>query len=236
MNNEILETAPSETDYIEYDYTETPPGDGASDQINIYSPASINIFGADVGESIDDTVPESKEETESEVFLEDLEVADPVRVLSVSANNEQLRAALSPGDFKNLWTLSINGNEYRVLFPVGAELSVVNGKLVNLSSSNITGVIMDSSLSDSSYFNYTFTVLPFTSSNTQTTVYRYGARSYLTRYYPNTANNLATDVSYYNASVVDRPVGAAFNRYQITIIIMLAAALVVSIIGGLIRR
>lgn len=236
MNDEVLETAPSETDYVEYDYTETPPGDGANDQINIYSPAAINIFGADVGESIDDSILESTEETESEVFLEDLEVADPVRVLSVSANNEQLRAALSPEDFKNLWTLSINGNEYRVLFPVGSELSVVDGKLVNLSSSNITGVVMDSSLSDSSYFNYTFTVLPFTSSNTQTTVYRYGARSYLTRYYPNTANSLATDVSYYNASVVDRPVGATFNRYQITIIIMLAAALVVSIIGGLIRR
>lgn len=237
MNEELLETAPSDTEYVEYDYMESSSSDAASDQINIYSPAAINIYSSDMDETTEETISESTEETEPEVFLEDIEVSDPVRVLSVSGSDQQLRAALSPDAFKNLWTLSINGNEYRVLFPVGAELSVVDGKLVNLSSSNITGVIMDSSLSDSSYFNYTFTVLPFTSSSTQNTVYRYGARSYLTRYYTGTSQtNLVTDVSYSNASVIDRPLGASFNRYQITIIVLLAAALVVSVIGGLIRR
>lgn len=236
MNEELLETAPSETEFVEYDYSEDATGDERSGEINIYSPAAINIFTPDVGEAASDPAEES-EETESEIFLEDLEVADPVRVLSVSANDEQLRAALSADAFKNIWTLSINGREYKVLFPVGAELDVVDGKLINRSSSNITGVVLDSSLSDNSYFNYTFTILPFTSPSTQNTVYRYGARSYLTRYYTGTSQTtLVTDVSYYNASVVDRPVGATFNRYQITVIIMLAAAIVVSIIGGLIRR
>lgn len=236
MNEELLETAPSETEFVEYDYSEDATSDERSGEINIYSPATINIFTPDVGEAALDPAEES-EESESEVFLEDLEVADPVRVLSVAANDEQLRAALSPDAFKNIWTLSINGRDYKVLFPVGAELDVVDEKLINRSASNITGVVLDSSLSDSSYFNYTFTILPFTSSSTQNTVYRYGARSYLTRYYTGTSQTtLVTDVSYYNASVVDRPVGATFNRYQITVIIMLAAAIVVSIIGGLIRR
>lgn len=235
MNDEVLETAESDTEFVEYDYSTSSGSNEGNHEINIYYPASINLYSDSLEESSSEE-SESKS-TEAEIYLEDVEISDPVRVLSVASNSSNSKATLSSEAVKNLWSLSIGGREYKVLFPIGAELDIIDDTLINRSASNITGVIIDSSLSDSSYFNYTFTILPFTSSSSQNTVYRYGARSYLTRYYTGTSQTtLVTDVSYYNATVIDRPVGASFNRFQITTTILLVAGIVVSIIGGLIRR
>lgn len=139
-------------------------------------------------------------------------------------------------NFKNLWTIKINGTSYDVLFPQEASLEVVDGKIYNTGSSNITGIVIDSSFSDSSFSNYTFTILPVSASSTQNTVYRYGSRMYLTRYSASTGNTLTTTVSYVQAVCENRPSGWSLSKGDMVIAGVLLLSLLVSILGGLFRR
>lgn len=179
-----------------------------------------------------------EETSEPEVYLEDLE--NPKEQIVVDYVNNYtggLSRASSIPDFRNLWKLSINDTEYTVLFPDGSDLVVVDGKIYNRGSSSITGVIIDNSFSDSSYFDQTITVLPLASSSTQNTVYRYGSRVYITRYSQGASStNLVTSVSYVQPDSVQRPSGWNITPEGLVICGLLLFSVLVSIVGGLLRR
>lgn len=229
MENESLETVAEEWSDITIESEDDRISYGDGTNVIIDSPGSVTIL-----HSPGDT--EEEETTEYEVYLDSLESEDKIVVSDIRSNSIKSRAAISRSDLRNTWTLEIASIEYVVLFPEGADLISIDGLLVNMGTSNITGVVIDSSLSDSSYFNQTFTVLPFTSSNTQNTVYRYGARSYLTSYSPATGTTLQTNVSYVNADVVKRPIGWSLSPADIVISGLLLFSVLVSILGGMIRR
>lgn len=186
-----------------------------------------------------DPTDDSTEETETseevtEIYLEDITEEAPALVKSINRANDS-RAVGSSG-FRNLWVISVNNTEYTILFPDAADLEVVNGYLYNRSSSNITGIIVDSNFSNSSYIRRTITVMALPSSNTQTTVYRYGSRIYFTDYSPGTTNNLQTTVSYIHPEVVSRPSGWSLSKADMLICGLLLFSILVSILGGIIRR
>lgn len=211
------------------DYTESESGTATVDGWSIDNPLPVQIVSpSDSSEAFEDPEVEVKilgQETEADpIILEDINIysaKSPVRGAS---------------DFKNVWTLEINNTEYKVLFPQNASLSVVDEKLYNTGNSNITGLVLDNSFSDSSYSNYTITVLPVTSSSTQNTVYRYGSRIYITRYSSTTGNTLTTNVSYIQPVVKNRPVGYTFTAPDLVICGLLLLSVLVSIVGGLFRR
>lgn len=161
--------------------------------------------------------------------------ADPVVLEEVNVYSVNARASGST-NFKNLWTITVSGTDYDVLFPAEASLEVVNGKIYNTGSGNITGLVIDGSFSDSSFSNYTFTILPVSASNTQNTVYRYGSRMYLTRYSVSTGNTLTTSVSYVQANVKNRPAGWSLTPADMVISGLLLLSVLVTILGGLFRR
>lgn len=161
--------------------------------------------------------------------------ADPVVLEEINVYSNNTRASGST-NFKNLWTITINGTDYDVLFPAEASLEVVNGKIYNTGSGNITGLVIDGSFSDSSFSNYTFTILPVSASNTQNTVYRYGSRMYITRYSTATGNTLTTTVSYVQANVKNRPAGWSLTPADMVISGLLLLSVLVTILGGLFRR
>ena len=134
------------------------------------------------------------------------------------------------------WKLSVASTEYNILFPENASLSVVDGKLYNTGTSAITGIVLDDSFSDSSYFHRTFTILPLTSNSTQNTVFRYGSRQYFTDYSTYSGTSLQTNVSYIQSSVVHRPYGWDLSQADWLICGLLLFSCLVSILGGLVRR
>lgn len=215
--------------------------------IVIESHEGILFFGD--GRTIDENNPlpvqiidpssesESYEEEESiEVhYLEEATVSEKIELESVAKYESNSRAS-SVTEFKNLWKVSISGQEYDVLFPANATLEVINGKLYNTGSSTVTGTIIDSSFSDTSYSRYTLSVLPVTSSSTQTSVYRYGARSYITEYSPGLNNNLTSTATYVQVGVVDRPVGWSLTPRDWVVCALLLFSILVTILGGIFRR
>lgn len=223
MTDETLE---SNFDNVTYEATESSESSG---DIIINNPGRVEI------NSVPDPVEES---SETQIFLEDFEnPTDPILVESVDGYTVTRSDSRSVPDFRNVWKLTINNTEYSVLFPDGADLVVVNGKLYNRGSSTITGVVLDSSFSDTSYFQYTVSVLPLASSNTQNTVYRYNSRIYLTQYSaPVNGYNLSTNVSYVQVSAVERPSGWQLSQEDLVISSLLLFSVLVSIIGGLLRR
>lgn len=180
----------------------------------------------------------SEESSESQIYLEEFEnPKSEIIVDSVdSYTAERSRAANIP-DFRNLWKLTIGSSEYSVLFPDGSDLVVVNGKIYNRGSSTITGVIVDSNFSDSSYFRQSISVLPLASSSTQNTVYRYGSRIYITTYSQGTSStSLVTNVSYVQPSNVVRPSGWQLSQEGLVICGLLLFSVLVTIVGGLLRK
>lgn len=224
MNDE--ETLASEWEDVTYESQSESESDGS---IIINNPARVEING------LPDPVEESSEAT---IYLEEL--SDPQEKIVVDYVNNytgtKSRASNIP-DFKNLWKLTINDTEYNVLFPDGSDLVVVNGKIYNRSSSSITGVIIDNTFSDNSYFQQSITVLPLASNSTQNTVYRYGSRIYITRFSQGTSStSLVTSVSYVQPSSVERPSGWSLSPEGLVISGLLLFSVLVSIIGGLLRR
>lgn len=227
MNTDYVETVDSSEDLQETD-----------SELNLY-PDSVNIYypsSSEAEEIIEDTETEEEIETEPE-FLSDLSRDPAIRILDIAPAELNAERAVNYSDIKNLWTLNVNGVDYKVLFPTGAELDVIDGVLINRGSANITGSIIDDSFSDNVYLKRTITISALSSSNTQNQVYRYGSRSYITEYStPLQGNNLVTNVSYHTAYVVDRPAGWSFSKEGIAIIAILLMLLIVNFIGGLIRR
>ena len=204
-----------------------------TDNLTVYYNGSSEA--AETEEEKEESTEESTEESSAE-FLEDLERSTPTPLLELTSADRSGDRSVNYSDIKELWTVTLNNVEYKVLFPRNSELDIIDGVLVNRGSSNVTGAVIDSSFSDSQYIKDTITVVPLYSNSSQTQVYRYGSRSYITHYSPGQNNNLVTTVSYYPVEVVSRPVGFSFTKEGITIIALLLGLLIVQFIGGLIRR
>lgn len=227
MNDEeTLESLESEFENVTYENTTESESAGS---VIINNPVRVEINNLENS---------SEEVSETQVYLEDLEdpqeqiVVQDVSKLSASRAN----SSNSP-DFRNLWKLTINSTEYSVLFPDGSDLVVVNGYLYNRGSSTITGVIIDNTFSDSSYFHKSISVLPLASNSTQNQVYRYGSRIYLTTFSRGASStSLVTDVQYVQPTDVVRPSGWKMSQEGLVISALLLFSVLVSIIGGLLRR
>lgn len=229
MTDETLETVAEGLEDITIDSNEGTVFDGLGNEWSMDNPLPVQVVDPAVSsEDVEDPKVEVR-------YLGQETEADPVILEDINVYNAKSPTRAIPS-FKNVWKLEINNQEYEVLFPENATLQVVNDKLYNTGTSNITGIILDSSFSDSSYVSYTITVLPVTASNTQTTIYRYGSRIYLTHYSVGTGNNLATTVSYVQPVVASRPVGFSFSAPDLVICGLLLLSVLVSIIGGLFRR
>lgn len=224
MNDE--ETLASDFEDVTYEAAESSESYG---DIIINNPGRIEING----------VRDSEEESsETEIFLEEFEnpkneaIVNDVTGYTVTRSDTR-----SLPDFRNVWKLTVDNTEYTVLFPDGSNLVVVNGKLYNRGSSTITGVILDNNFSDTSFFERTISILPLASSSTQNSVYRYGSRIYITTYSaPSQGYNLITSVNYIQVSSVERPSGWQLSSADLVICGLLLFSVLVSIIGGLLRR
>lgn len=224
MNEELTnESLESEFENVTYEAEQSSESNGT---IIINDAVRVEINGI------------SDPEEENQIFLQDMEepeneiIVDRVNVYTA----ERSRASSVP-DFKNLWKLTIFNEEYNVLFPDGADLVVVNGQIYNRGTSTVTGVVIDSNFSETSYFRQSISILPLASSSTQNTVYRYGSRIYITTYSTGTsANNLVTNVTYVQPSNVVRPSGWQMSQEGLVISALLLFSVLVSIIGGLLRR
>ena len=230
MNEETevsLETVPEDLEDITIEYYEGVQIYYNGSEVNSDNPLPVEIITTDVGS-------ESLEQEESIRSYEEATVSPEMELESIESYSSNLRS--SPvRNFKNLWKLKINSSEYDVLFPSNAALEVVSGKLYNMGNNNITGVIVDSNFSDSSYFSKTITILPVASSNTQTTVYRYGSRIYITDYSTGQNNNLVTNVTYVQPDVAYRPSGWSLSKGEWVLCALLLFSILVSILVGIFR-
>lgn len=230
QEEETLETVPEEWSEIVIESDESSISFGDGSIYNFDNPLPVIVV-----DPTDDTSEEIETTEEvTEIYLEDVTEEAPVVVKSLNRSNDS--RSLGDSGFRNLWVISVNNTEYTVLFPDAADLEVVNGYLYNRSSSNITGIIIDNNFSDSSYIRRTITVMSLPASNTQTTVYRYGSRIYFTDYSPGTNNNLQSTVSYIHPEVVSRPSGWSLSKADMLICGLLLFSVLVSILGGIIRR
>lgn len=199
-----------------------------------------NVTYATQDESEVETTKNEREEesssTESTIYVE----RENPGSLRVNAADNDVRSSFSGLDYSsldNVWVLSINGATYNVLFPSTEDLKVVDGVLVNVGSSAITGVILGDRLSLNTYFQRTFTVLPLMGNNSQSSSYRYGAHGYITTYSPSTGQTLSQVQDYGDARVNSRGrFGSTWSSVQIIIIALLALQVLISFIGGLLRR
>lgn len=228
MNEESLETVAEELEDITIESNEDSVFDGNGNMYSDDNPLPVKIV--EPSDSTEESVPEVTVR-----YLGQETEADPVELENITVYKSNSRSS-SVTDFKNLWKLSINGQDYDILFPSEAKLEVIDGKLYNMGTSNISGLIIDSSFSDSSYSRYTITVLPVASTNTQNTVYRYGSRIYITSYSNSYNNTLTTNVQYVQPSVVSRPSGWSLSPADMVIAGLLFLSVLISLVGGLFRR
>ena len=223
-----LETVAEEFEDITVEYQEGFYVYGNGQRTDADNPLPVQIIESD-------SSSEDSSEEESIHFFEEATEDPRVELENVDRFVNNSRSS-SNTDFKNLWKLTINNTQYDVLFPETAPLEVVNGKLYNMGTSTVTGAIIDNSFSDSTYIPYTVSILPLTSNNTQTTVYRYGSRCYITHYSTGTNSNLVTNVSYVQPVVDYRPTGWNLSKADWVICGLLLFSLLVTILGGIFRR
>lgn len=98
---------------------------------------------------------------------------------------------LSVDDYSDL-TCFRWGDQY-VFFAKDAPLVLINGSLINTSSSNVTGRIYQSNME--TYSGYCLTVYPFTQSGFFSQIYNHGSSLTRTRYYYS-SSRLQTETSY----------------------------------------
>ena len=179
---------------------------------------------------------EKQESETQEISFE--EIRGSVRVNAVDSDTRSSFSNLDSSRLVNTWDLTINGNSYKVLFPRTDDLVVVDGVLVNIGSSNIVGTVIGDTINLGTYFQKTFTVMPLTGSNAQNSAYRYGAHAYLTTYStPAQGYNLNTVVDYGDARVNSTgKFGSQWTSFNIVVIGLLALSVLISFIGGLLRR
>lgn len=199
--------------------------------------------------TIEETKTEVIDETSSNIFEEQIKELESLHE-NISDINDTisdtviaaplLRAGSTDIGFTDndfIFTINFNNTDYRVLFPESAReyLVVRDGVLVNLSSSNITGVVLsndDHSSTITYHANY-LTLVPFTSTSGNTNAYRYGSYSYMTTYYPGTGQTLSSTTTYGLASVTQKnTVFSGFTSFQIIMIAAAAIIIVLDIFRG----
>ena len=126
---------------------------------------------------------------------------------------------------------------YNVIFPSDAQLEVVDGYLVNLSSSPVTGLLYDGAVDLSSFHQYFLTLNSITSTNSNSSAYQYGSYAYVTRYFVNNNYGLSSERTYCQVQVIDEPkLGYDWDTFSITLIGLIFILFLCEIMGGLLRR
>lgn len=138
----------------------------------------------------------------------------------------------------NVYELTILGNNYKVLFPKGAALEVIDNQLCNIGSSNITGtVLVNDHIPVNTYIEKTYTLLPLTSASSNSNRYQYSAVGYLTTYSVNGYGSITSNQQYGNNTVVNSPnYGTDLSIDTLIISGLLLALCLIQIIGGIFRR
>lgn len=180
---------------------------------------------------------ETEEETKQGTFVPEETIGSAYRINAADNSLRSSFSGVNTDRLTNVWTLSINGSQYKVCFPVTDNLVEVDGVLVNIGSSNITGVVVGDTMDLSTYFRRTFTIMPLSGNTSQNNAYRYGAHAYLSTYSQNSTTTLSVVNDYGDASVVQRAkIGSTWSSVNVIIVGLLALHVLISFIGGLLKR
>jgi hypothetical protein len=143
-------------------------------------------------------------------------------------------------DSATCYKVTVAGQQFTAYFPDSAVLKVVDGYLVNMGSSVVTGLLIsgDSSSVDlATYQDYYLTLNSVLSTGSNSNVYRYGGYSYLTHYYINGSYGLTSEQTYSLVQVNEQPsVGSEFSSFQIAVLGLLLFLCLVEVLGGVLRR
>lgn len=137
-----------------------------------------------------------------------------------------------------VYQVRISGNTYYAYFPVDSQLAVLDGSLVNLGSSNVSGALSQTGrLEIDSYHQMMLTVQPLLTTGSQSNAYRYGSRSYITTYTPGLNSTLSSTNSYVSVSVLDSPSpGSGWNQWELGVFVLLFALVIFNMIGAFLRK
>lgn len=185
------------------------------------------------------SVPETSELDllqQDSVTLPTYLLEDQAPVVMAAPMAVQNAATFSADD--NVYALQISGSTYNVLFPEDAALKVSNDILINVGSINITGVVLDSyTINTQTYSSRYLTLLPITSSTSNTSRYRYQSAAYFTVYSPGAGNTLTSTTAYVTPYVLEKPnIGHGLDSSTIIIATLLLILVITNFIGGIFRR
>lgn len=225
-----LETLPDSLEAVSAEYNESGFIDAVGESHSETEEASSEIeFDTEVF-NIDDSFFIEKYYPEGDLSSDSL--------LTVQAVSLGSRVNVSLPDNGNVYQCIINGVSRKVVFPSDVELSVVDGYLVNLNSSPVTGIV-DSGVSVSNFNQYYLTVNPLLSSSSNSNAWRYGSYAYLTEFYEDSSygsTRLSSTNTYAVVSVEKIPrTGWNLSGFELTVLALLCAIVftrVVSIFGG----
>lgn len=175
--------------------------------------------------------------SETEMSLDSLSLSSDDEVIPLSVNAFSLGSDFPSSG--NLWQLSLSGSTYYVYFPIDAHLLVVDGHLVNIGSSSVTGLAsVDGTFNIDTYNSYYLTLQPISTTSGNNNAYRYGSRSSLVYYYPGTSSStLSSKTQYVTVEVLDQPKpGYQFSAESLVICGLLLFLCLVELVGGIIRR
>lgn len=194
----------------------------------------IDSFESEVQSNYETRASES--ETEEGTYLVEPAPTGEFRVATADASTRGSFSSVDTSRLDNVWTITFDGGSYKVLFPKTDDLIVIDGCLVNVGSSNITGVVVGNSIDLTSYMQRTVTILPLMGSNAQNTAYNYHAHAYMT-YYSQGSYGLNTTQTYGNVGVSSKGrLGSTWSSVNVVIIGLLALQVLISFIGGLLKR
>lgn len=171
------------------------------------------------------------EESEDEIIDEEIQIANDKEV-SLDDNRMLFDTSRSvTSNYKNVIVYSGSFNNYDcdIVFPYSAlqNLDVIDGKLVNVGVSSVTGKILyDGDIIDpSDYDSYTYIVQPIY--GTTTNVYNYGSFNYRRHYYLQSyagGQRIASEDMYGNFFVDDYKVyySSTERNYYLLLIILLS--------------
>lgn len=155
----------------------------------------------------------------------------------------QLRAANDVGfsDSDFIFTIDTGSREYRVLFPESARdyLVVRDGILINLNSSNITGLILssDDSAAINTYHSQYMTIVSFTSTSGNNAAYQYGSYAYITTYSQGNYGSLTSTQNYIRPSVTKKSaIFSGFTQFELIVMLCLGLTVLISFFGGIFRK
>lgn len=184
-----------------------------------------------------DSETESDADLTTSVLASDFEVLANENVFPVS--DPVLLAASYLPDSGNVYHLFISGQEYSFFVPEDVEtLMVLDGSIVNMGSSSITGLLVpnNGSVNVNSWQERFLTIQPLLTSSGNKNAFRYGSRCYMTIYSEDSGSSLTSTTTYVVPSVTSEPKpGYNFDSFQLFVCGALLLSLLFSLIGGIIR-